>query len=427
MSETVIFVEGLGKRYRVGERERYFALRDVLTRAVTAPFQRGRQRRPTDHLWALRDVSFDVRQGEVIGLIGRNGAGKTTLLKILSRITRPTEGFAEMHGRVGSLLEVGTGFHPELTGRENIYLSGAILGMSKREIDQKFDIIVAFAEVERFLDTPLKHFSTGMQMRLAFAVAVHLEPEILLVDEVLAVGDLAFQKKCLGKMEGVSKSGRTILFVSHQINQIRRLCKRVLWIDAGQIRQSGPAGEVIAAYEAAMMKSAQENPAAFGAPVFLGWELGEGENILRDGSKQVTLNFTISTQEAVRRGHFGVTIRNDEGVSVGGWGFDDFSLEPGVQQLRFTLPYLPLRPGTYTIICSLFNNGNNLTGGKLLELWNAVPFLAVDTLPLSHQQDAWAGILNIAADFEISAHTRNRKEVRGQAAMIEAESKFDAK
>src|SRR5271170_8508396 len=171
MSEIVIHVEGLGKRYRVGERERYLALRDVLTRAFTAPFRRGQERRTRDYLWALRDVSFDVGQGEVVGLIGRNGAGKTTLLKILSRITRPTEGFAEIHGRVGSLLEVGTGFHPELTGRENLYLSGAILGMRKSEIARKFDEIVWFAGVERFIDTPLKHFSTGMQMRLAFAVA----------------------------------------------------------------------------------------------------------------------------------------------------------------------------------------------------------------------------------------------------------------
>ena len=193
----------------------------------------GRQGAPIS-LWALRDVSFDVESGEVVGLIGRNGAGKTTLLKILSRITQPTSGFAELHGRVGSLLEVGTGFHPELTGRENIYLSGTILGMTKREIDRKFDEIVAFAEVEKFLDTPLKHFSTGMQMRLAFAVAAHLEPEILFVDEVLAVGDIEFQKKCLGKMQEVSKSGRTIVFVSHQMNQIRRLCGRVLWIDGGR-------------------------------------------------------------------------------------------------------------------------------------------------------------------------------------------------
>ena len=197
MSHPAIHVESLSKRYRVGERERYFALRDVLTKLIMAPFRRS-ARDSSDLMWALRDVSFDVESGEVIGLIGRNGAGKTTLLKILSRITQPTSGFAELHGRVGSLLEVGTGFHPELTGRENMYLSGAILGMTRREINRKFDEIVAFAEIEKFLDSPLKHFSTGMQMRLAFAVAAHLEPEILFVDEVLAVGDIEFLKKCLG-------------------------------------------------------------------------------------------------------------------------------------------------------------------------------------------------------------------------------------
>jgi ABC-type polysaccharide/polyol phosphate transport system ATPase subunit len=416
MSETVILAEGLGKRYRVGERERYLALRDVLTRAITAPFRGGWRRRPTDHLWALRDVSFQVRQGEVVGLIGRNGAGKTTLLKILSRITRPTEGFAEMHGRVGSLLEVGTGFHPELTGRENIYLSGAILGMSKREIDQKFEIIVAFAEVERFLDTPLKHFSTGMQMRLAFAVAVHLEPEILLVDEVLAVGDLAFQKRCLGKMQEVSRSGRTIVFVSHQINQIRRLCERVLWIDAGRIRQSGPAGEVIAAYEAAMMKGAQGREEVVGSSIFLSWGLAGGGNVIKEALKQITLSFRVSPKEGIRRGHFGLHIHNDASVPVASWGFDNLSLEAGIQELRVTLPYLPLRPGTYTILCSLFNGGNNLTGGKLLEVWNAVPFLAIDTLPLSHQQDAWAGIFNIPADLQLGACTEIPDEGREQYA-----------
>src|SRR3984957_13373297 len=253
MSESVIHVEGLGKRYRVGERERYFALRDVLTRAFRAPFRKNGARRSTDYIWALKDVSLDVQQGEVVGLIGRNGAGKTTLLKLLSRITRPTTGFAEIRGRVGSLLEVGTGFHPELTGRENIYLSGAILGMQKREIDRKNAAIVSFAEVERFLGSPLKFYSTGMQMRLAFAVAAHLEPEILLVDEVLAVGDIQFQKKCLGKMQDISRSGRTIVFVSHQMNQIRRLCERIFWIDAGRIQQSGPAGEVIADYESSSL------------------------------------------------------------------------------------------------------------------------------------------------------------------------------
>ena len=406
MSEPVIHVEGLGKRYRVGGRERYLALRDVLTRAFTSSLKPYRKR-PPDFLWALRDVSFDVAQGEVVGLIGRNGAGKTTLLKLLSRITRPTGGFAEIRGRVGNLLEVGTGFHPELTGRENVYLSGAILGMRKREIDQKHDAIVSFAEVERFLDTPLKHYSTGMQMRLAFAVAAHLEPEILLVDEVLAVGDLEFQKKCLGKMHEVSKSGRTIVFVSHQMNQIRRLCERVLWIDAGQIRESGPTGEVIASYEATMMKGSKDGEGLSGSPVFLGWEIDGEANILKDGLKRVTLNFTVSLKEPVTRGHFGMHIYNDASVLVASWGFDDVVLKTGVQQLRVTLPFLPLRPGTYSISCSLYTGGNNLTGGKCLETWSAVPFLAVNTQPVAHQQDAWAGIFNFPADLKIEVRVES--------------------
>src|SRR6266436_4478223 len=211
------------------------------------------RRKKEEMFWALKDVSLEVKEREVLGLIGRNGAGKTTLLKILSRITRPTEGWAEIHGRVGSLLEVGTGFHPELTGRENTYLSGAILGMGKAEIERKFDEIVAFAELEKFIDTPVKHYSSGMYVRLAFAVAAHLEPEILLVDEVLAVGDINFQKKCLGKMGDVARAGRTIVLVSHQMNQMRRLCNRAVWVDAGQIRMAGGTHEVVSAYESAML------------------------------------------------------------------------------------------------------------------------------------------------------------------------------
>ncbi|MFZ0212717.1 MAG: ABC transporter ATP-binding protein [Candidatus Acidiferrales bacterium] len=244
MSDVAIRVESIGKRYRVGERQRYLALRDVLTSA----FRFNSKRKPQDHIWAVRDVSFEVQQGEVVGVIGRNGAGKSTLLKLLARITRPTEGRATLHGRIGSLLEVGTGFHPELTGRENVFLSGAILGMSKLEIERKFDEIVAFAEVERFIDTPLKHYSSGMQMRLAFAVAAHLEPEILLVDEVLAVGDAAFQKKCLGKMSDVSRQGRTILFVSHNMAALRKLCSRAIWLDGGRIADSGGADDVVRHY-----------------------------------------------------------------------------------------------------------------------------------------------------------------------------------
>jgi lipopolysaccharide transport system ATP-binding protein len=252
MSTAAIAVEGLGKRYRLGEREPYVALRDVLSRAVTAPFRfkRARHANGDGHLWALRNVSFAVRQGETLGIIGRNGAGKSTLLKILAGITRPTEGYSELRGRVGSLLEVGTGFHPELTGRENVYFSGSILGMKRREIDRKFDQIAAFSGTETFLDTPLKHYSSGMQLRLAFSVAAHLEPEVLLVDEVLAVGDIEFQKKCLGKMEEVTRGGRTVLFVSHNMGAINALCSRCIILDGGAIEFDGRTTEATARYYA---------------------------------------------------------------------------------------------------------------------------------------------------------------------------------
>jgi lipopolysaccharide transport system ATP-binding protein len=245
-----IRIENLGKRYKIGAQRRgYRTLRDTLTRALSFPFRRNsRPAEATSDFWALEDVSLEIKPGEVVGIIGRNGAGKTTLLKILSRITEPTTGRVEVYGRVASLLEVGTGFHPELTGRENIYLNGAILGMRKAEIDRKFDEMVAFAEVERFIDTPVKHYSSGMYVRLAFGVAAHLEPEILLVDEVLAVGDAAFQEKCLGKMNDVAKGGRTVLFVSHNLQAIRQLCDQVYLLDAGHLLTKGPPDRVIATY-----------------------------------------------------------------------------------------------------------------------------------------------------------------------------------
>jgi lipopolysaccharide transport system ATP-binding protein len=245
--DIVIRAEGLGKKYVIGhegKRERYVALRDVVARGgrnlwrKTADMVRGRAviaGDTTEDFWALKDVSFEVKRGEVLGIIGRNGAGKSTLLKVLSRITEPSEGRVTIKGRVSSLLEVGTGFHPELTGRENIYLNGAILGMTRAEIRRKFDEIVAFAEVEKFLDTPVKRYSSGMYVRLAFAVAAHLEPEILVVDEVLAVGDAEFQKKCLGKLSAVAGQGRTVLFVSHNMNAVERLCKQVMWLERGDL------------------------------------------------------------------------------------------------------------------------------------------------------------------------------------------------
>ncbi len=253
MRSPAIRVDRLGKEYLLGARgPAYRTLREAIMGAVAAPWRRLRRLSGTpgdgETIWALKDVSFEVQPGEVVGIIGRNGAGKTTLLKILSRITEPSEGGAEIRGRVGSLLEVGTGFHPELTGRENIFLSGAILGMTAAATRRRFDEIVAFAEMEAFLDTAVKHYSSGMYTRLAFAVAAHLEPEILLVDEVLAVGDAAFQRKCLGKMGEVVQSGRTILFVSHNMGAVRRLCPRSVWLHGGRLRQIGETEDVVLAY-----------------------------------------------------------------------------------------------------------------------------------------------------------------------------------
>jgi lipopolysaccharide transport system ATP-binding protein len=249
MSDIAIQVDHLSKQYHIGvARPRYQSLRDDVMRTLDPRQWFESSNQPDGTIWALKDVSFEVKHGEVIGIIGRNGAGKSTLLKILSRITDPTEGEVLLNGRVGSLLEVGTGFHPELTGRENIYLNGAILGMTRHEIDYKFDEIVDFAETERFIDTPAKHFSSGMYMRLAFAVAAHLEPEILLVDEVLAVGDAAFQKKCLGKMGEVAKAGRTVLFVSHNMRAVRQMCQNAILLNAGKVVALGSSHDIVERY-----------------------------------------------------------------------------------------------------------------------------------------------------------------------------------
>ena len=245
----IIKVQGLGKQYSIGTQgSAYSTLREVLTTKLRSPLSQRRNKSRDQKIWALRDVSFEVNPGEVVGIIGRNGAGKSTLLKILSRITEPTTGRVELYGRVGSLLEVGTGFHPELTGRENIFLNGAILGMARAEIERKFDEIVAFAEIEKFLDTPVKRYSSGMYVRLAFAVAAYLEPEILLVDEVLAVGDASFQRKCLDRMKDVSHHGRTVLFVSHNMPAVTRLCERTILLDEGTILQDDQSQKVVSSY-----------------------------------------------------------------------------------------------------------------------------------------------------------------------------------
>ena len=275
---AAIRISGLGKRYLIGaERERAQTLRDAITNAAAAPVRRlrhtGSSTGHVSELWALRDLDLGVDAGEVLGVIGRNGAGKSTLLKILSRITKPTTGRVAIHGRVGSLLEVGTGFHQELSGRENIYLNGAILGMTRTEIGRKFDDIVAFSEIAEFLDTPVKRYSTGMFVRLAFAVAAHLEPEILLVDEVLSVGDLAFQRKCLGQMEEIAGSGRTVVFVSHNMGAVRSLCTRVVELDRGQVVADGSSDEIVKAYIA-------DQTAAGGSVLHLPRPLGRPEELL---------------------------------------------------------------------------------------------------------------------------------------------------
>jgi lipopolysaccharide transport system ATP-binding protein len=303
MNNTAIQIEGLSKKYQIGaKQEQYKTLRDTMAAAATMPFRAVRstfqraekqQRKASNTLWALKDVTLDIGHGEVVGIIGRNGAGKSTLLKVLSRITEPTEGRAEIHGRVGSLLEVGTGFHQELTGRENIYLNGAILGMPRAQINSKFDEIVAFAEVEKFIDTAVKHYSSGMYLRLAFAVAAHLEPDILLVDEVLAVGDAAFQAKCLGKMGEVAKQGRTVLFVSHNMAAIRSLCDRGIVLNEGTVALSGPVAKAIEAYYRMITTTEVESRQD-------GEKAGSGP--LRDGFSPITLPVlgqnTISQSEA---------------------------------------------------------------------------------------------------------------------------------
>lgn len=374
MNDTVIKVENLGKLYRIGSaRERNKTLREAITDMITAPWRsmRGEPHAPRhmpssqsdDHIWALKDVSFEIKRGEVVGVIGRNGAGKSTLLKILARITEPTEGRVVLKGRVGSLLEVGTGFHSELTGEENIYLSGTILGMSSREISNKFDEIVAFAEMEKFINTPVKHYSSGMYMRLAFAVAAHLEPEILLIDEVLAVGDAEFQKKCLGKMDDVAKGGRTVLFVSHNMGAIINLCRRSLWIDKGKIIGDGASKELTNLYQSQNLATrtewkrsepiAPEGSFSF-LCVFIG-RPGEQTNGFFDASEAIPVEIRYSVIRHLSGCQIGVRIYNSEGFVVFTTTDSDFkgvsasAKEPGNYIAHFCIPENLLRPTKYYI------------------------------------------------------------------------------
>lgn len=376
MSSLAIRVDGLGKRYAIAhgeERAAYKTLRESLTKFALSPF---RKRGNIEEFWALKDVSFEVKPGEVVGIIGRNGAGKSTLLKILSRITKPTAGHVEIRGRVGSLLEVGTGFHPELTGRENVFLNGSILGMSKREITRKFDEIVAFAEVEKFLDTPVKRYSSGMYVRLAFAVAAHLEPEILIVDEVLAVGDAEFQKKCLGKMSDFAHSGRTVLFVSHQMSAVQALCSHAVMMERGSVRSAGLKTKIIAEYIASSSQTSavgewldlsKSKSAANARAWFTGLRYGSGEleaadNLYPEGP--AVFDLRIESRAMVDPVYISVNLYDrfdtclvrceNSRISI------PLRLREGENRIRFRLDNLHLNPGTCRVELWMADGGDVL-------------------------------------------------------------------
>ncbi len=371
MSETAIRVDNIGKLYRLGTSEQHNTLRDSIVHILGTPRRAWESfsspkaaPKPEAWLWALRNIGFEVKAGELVGVIGRNGAGKSTLLKILSRITAPTEGQAEITGRIGSLLEVGTGFHPELSGRENIYLNGAVLGMRKAEVARKFDEIVAFSGVEKFLDTPVKHYSSGMYMRLAFSVSAHIETDILLVDEVLSVGDAEFQKKCLGKMGEVTKAGRTVLFVSHNLNAVEQLCNRVIMLEGGHIKtDSTDVRSAIGEY----LFGSTENDAStawrnegeeFQHPSFRPLRIGlvheNGEPLQNPASREAGLWVEIDAE--VEQPHSALTvgyaIYSEDGVLLY-WTYhsdcDWSSLQPGMIRLRGELPVQALNEGTYRV------------------------------------------------------------------------------
>jgi lipopolysaccharide transport system ATP-binding protein len=379
MTKPVISVENLSKAYRIGLKEEIpDTLFGAFTAWVQAPvrnFRRlsrldtarvhpdGHAEAEDDLIWALKDVSFQVQEGEVLGIIGRNGAGKSTLLKILSRITEPTSGRAVIRGRVSSLLEVGTGFHPELTGRENVYMNGTILGMTKREIDRKFDEIVEFSGVERFLDTPIKRYSSGMKVRLAFAVAAHLEPEILIVDEVLAVGDAEFQKKCMGKMQDVARGGRTVLFVSHNLPSIRALCSRGLWINKGRIALDADPSTAIAGYTRPELAAASTFPIRFTAATIEYFEILDAQGIPASSllfTEPFTISFAVTLHKPLFAHVLLILWRRDDAVRVASFTTRELPIGPlevGTTRFRISVDEAQVYPGNYYFsLCVLNEN-----------------------------------------------------------------------
>jgi lipopolysaccharide transport system ATP-binding protein len=416
----VISVENLSKKYIIGhqKQERYTTLRDVLAQGASRtlgklihPFAKIKEDATHEEFWALKDVSFDIQQGDRVGIIGRNGAGKSTLLKVLSRITEPTSGKVSIKGRVASLLEVGTGFHPELTGRENIFLNGAILGMSKIEIKSKFDEIVAFSEVEKFLDTPVKRYSSGMYVRLAFAVAAHLEPEILIVDEVLAVGDAQFQKKCLGKIEDVGKEGRTVLFVSHNMNIINRLCQRAVLLSEGRVISHDVSEEVVRYY---LNSSVSEQMPAAVFPddpgklfQVLAVSLHDAsDNLIQrqlEFDEKFTIKITFKISSNLPGAYAGFSVRNSSGeiILISDNRDEDSSntnLEKaGIQSVSIDFPAPLLLPGRYTITVAISQQGKGA-------LDMCVDATSLEIVNIKSVRTTWAGYVHIPLSWHYSEH-----------------------
>ena len=423
MSDTVIRVENLGKKYIIGrnrEAERYTALRDVIANGAKELVGRFKhpagfksQRPASEEFWALKDVSFEIKQGDRVGIIGRNGAGKSTLLKVLSRITEPTTGNIYIKGRVASLLEVGTGFHPELTGRENIHLNGAILGMGRKEIQHKFDEIVAFAEVEKFLDTPVKRYSSGMYVRLAFAVAAHLEPEVLIVDEVLAVGDAQFQKKCLGKMEDVGKDGRTVVFVSHQIASVEKLCNRGILINNGRINYLGNQSQTIAQYLATSSDEStslanRKDRRGNGSFKVLEIDFRDTEGNLLESSQSgqtvdVNLHFSCRENISFDRLTASISVKTQLGTPVflqhNRLTGEDFGTVRKDGVITCRIKRLPLPPSHYQISYSIIKDGvwlDGLENAKNLSVIEGDFYDSGEVPPVSH------GICLVEASWSLS-------------------------
>lgn len=410
---TVIRVENLSKRYSLGAKEtKRDNLREVMIDTFLAPFRRfrapdGNDSGQSEDFWALKDVSFDVKEGDVVGIIGRNGAGKSTLLKVLSKITEPTSGKVKIKGRVASLLEVGTGFHPELSGRENIYLNGAILGMSRKEINRKFDEIVDFSEIEKFLDTPVKRYSSGMYVRLAFAVAAHLDPEILIIDEVLAVGDASFQKKCLGKMNDVGKNGRTVLFVSHNMTSLKTLCSRAVWLNSGQVMQIGTTSDVVSSYlqNGAQVvleqvwddiKTAPGNDHVRFRRIGLIPEVADREI---DITMSIRMEFEIWNLVPDVNLNFSLHLYNMEGLLILNTGSKVFTATEGIVKGMCTIPGNFLNDDSYRIMIMVVQDSSR----ALYALHDALIFEVHDVAREgTNWLGKWAGVIRPSFEWEIT-------------------------